>query len=144
MHIEGLESSSEVSQPKNRNIVIANEDLQCSQAAMWVEFQAPRQEMFIPQPPQGCQGPRGSPYLTKEDISAILFETKKVGSTVYIDTRPPYSEEVVGKPYPTNYTPPIFPKYDGMAGNAREHIKWYVDALMAHSYDHELRLKEFS
>ena len=87
---------------------------------------------------------RESPYLTKEDITAILFEAKKVGSTIYIDTRPPYSEEVVGKPYPANYTPPIFPKYDGMAGNAREHIKWYVDALMAHSYDHELRLKEFS
>ena len=75
--------------------------------------------MFIPQPqpqpPQGCQGPRGSPYLTKEDISAILFETKKVESTVYIDTRHPYSKEVAGKPYIANYTPPIFPKYDGMA-----------------------------
>lgn len=99
--------------------------------------------MFIPQPPQGGQGPWGSPYLTKEDIFAILFEAKKAESTVYIDTRPPYSKEVAGKSYPANDTPLIFPKYDGIAGNTREHIKKYVDALTAHSYDHELRLKEF-
>ena len=73
-----------------------------------------------------------------------MFEAKKVESTVYVDTKPPYSEKVAGKPYPVNYTPPIFPKYDGMAGNSREHIKQYVDALTAHSYDHELRLREFS
>ena len=30
-----------------------------------------------------------------------------------------------------------------MIGNAREHIKRYVDALTAHSHDQELRLKEF-
>lgn len=46
--------------------------------------------------------------------------------------------------YPTNYTPPIFPKYDGLVGNAREHTKRYIDALTAHSHDHELRLREFS
>ena len=48
------------------------------------------------------------------------------------------------KPYPTNYTPPIFPKYDGMVRNAKEHIMRYVDALTTHSHDHELRLREFS
>ena len=48
------------------------------------------------------------------------------------------------KPYPANYTPPISPKYDGMVGNAREHIRRYMDALIAHSHDHELRLREFS
>ena len=84
---------------------------------MWAEFQALRQETFIPQAPQGGQGPWGSLYLTKEDISAILFEAKKAESTIYIDTRPFYSEEVVSKPYPANYTPSIFPKCDGMAGN---------------------------
>nr|POF06649.1 hypothetical protein CFP56_29239 [Quercus suber] len=89
-------------------------------------------------------GPRGSPYLTKEDIFAMLFETKKAESTVYSDTRPFYSKEVAGKPYPATYTPPIFPKYDDMVGNAKEYIKRYVDALTSHSYDHELRLKEFS
>ena len=73
-----------------------------------------------------------------------MFEAKKAESTVYVDTKPPYSEEVAGKPYPVNYTPSIFPKYDGIAGNPREHIKQYIDALTAHSYDHELRLKEFS
>ena len=82
--------------------------------------------------------------MTREDITTILFEAKKVESAIYIDTKPPYSEEVASKPYPTNYTPPIFPKYDGMAGNAKEHIRQYVDALTAHSYDHELKLKEFS
>ena len=84
---------------------------------MWAEFQALRQETFIPQAPQGGQGPRGYPYLTKEDITAILFEAKKAKSTIYIDTRPLYFEEVVSKPYPANYTPPIFPKCDGMARN---------------------------
>ena len=65
-------------------------------------------------------------------------------STAYVDTRPPYFEEIDGKPYPINYTPLIFPKYDGMTGNAREHIRKYVDALTTHSHDHELRLREFS
>lgn len=52
------------------------------------------------------------------------------------------------KPYLANYTPPIFPKYDDMIGNAKEHIRRYVDALTAHfhdhEYDHELRLMGFS
>ena len=48
------------------------------------------------------------------------------------------------KSYPTNYAPPIFPKYDGMIGNAREHIRRYVDALTAHFNDRKLRLREFS
>ena len=65
-------------------------------------------------------------------------------SVVYVDTRPPYLEEIAWKPYPANYTLPIFPKYDGIIGNAREHIRWYVDALTTHYDDHELRLREFS
>nr|POE69226.1 hypothetical protein CFP56_74650 [Quercus suber] len=40
---------------------------------------------------------------------------------------PPYPKEIARRPYPANYTPPIFPKYDGMTWNAREHIRWYVD-----------------
>ena len=51
---------------------------------------------------------------------------------------------MAGRPYPVNYTPPIFPKYNGMIGNAREHIRRYVDALTAHSHDCEPRLREFS
>ena len=82
--------------------------------------------------------------MTKEDISAILFEAKKLESAVYVDTRPPYPEEIAGRSYPANYTPPIFPKYEGMIENAREHIWRYVDALTAHSHDHKLRLREFS
>ena len=144
MHSEGTKSSGKTSQPENRNIMAAIEDLQCSQAAMWAKFQSLCQETSIPQAPQGGQGLQRSPYLTKEDIYAILFEAKKIESTVYVDTRPPYSEKIAGKPYPINYTPPIFPKYDDITGNAREHIKWYVDALTAHSHDHELRLREFS
>ena len=123
MHTEGIKSSGEASQPENKNIVTAIKDLQRFQAAMWAEFQSLRQGTFIPQATQGGQGPRESPYLTREDITTILFEAKKVESAIYIDTMPPYSEEVASKPYPTNYTPPIFPKYDGMAGNAKEHIR---------------------
>ena len=52
-------------------------------------------------------------------------------SVVYVDTKPPYPEEIAGKPYPANYTPPIFPKYDGIIGNARELIRRYVDVLTA-------------
>ena len=81
--------------------------------------------------------------MTRKDIHAILFEAKKMESDVYVDTRPPYLKEIVGKPYPANYTPPIFLKYDGITGNTREHIRWYVDALEAHSHDHELRFREF-
>jgi len=51
---------------------------------------------------------------------------------------------MAGKPYLVNYTTLIFLKYDGMIGNAKEHIRRYVDALMTHSNDHELRLREFS
>jgi len=144
MHSEGTESSSEAGHLENKNIMAAIEDLQHSQAAMWAKLQSLHQETAIPQAPQGDQGPQGSPYLTKEDIFAILFEAKKLESVVYVDTKPPYSKEIAGTSYLANYTPPIFPKYDGMTGNAREHIKQYVDALRTHSHDHDLRLREFS
>ena len=65
-------------------------------------------------------------------------------SAVYVDTRPPYPKEIAGKSYPANYTHLIFPKYDGITGNTREHIRRYANALTAHSHDHKLRLKEFS
>ena len=65
-------------------------------------------------------------------------------SVVYVDTRPPYPKKIAGKPYPANYMPPIFLKYDVITGNAREHIRRYVDALTAHSHDHKLRLRKFS
>ena len=58
--------------------------------------------------------------------------------------RPLYLEEMAKKPYLANYNPHIFLTYDSMIRNAREHIRRYVDALMAHSHDHELRLREFS
>ena len=64
--------------------------------------------------------------------------------SVYIDTRPSYLEEVAKKPYPTNYTSLIFLKHDGVAGNTKEHIQRFMDSLMAHSHDHELRLREYS
>ena len=79
--------------------------------------------------PQGGQCPQGSPYLSNEDISTILLKAKKVESTIYVDIRPPYFEEVARKPYPVNYTP-IIPKYDGIIGNAREQIRRYIYALM--------------
>ena len=81
--------------------------------------------------------------MIKEDISTILFKAK-LESAVFVDTKSFYPEEITRRPYPAKYTPPIFPKYDGMIGNAREHIKKYVDVLTAHSHDHELSLKEFS
>ena len=82
--------------------------------------------------------------MTKEDIHAILFEAKRMECAVYVDTIPLYPEKIVRKPYPANYTPHVFPKYDGIIRNAREHIRLYVDALTAHSHNHELRLREFS
>ena len=75
---------------------------------MWAKFQSLCQEIATPQAPQG------SPYLTREDKHDILFQAKKMESVVYVDTRPPYPKEIVGKPYPTNYTPPIFPKYNSI------------------------------
>ena len=51
MHAEGTKSFGEANQLENRNIMTAIEDLKRFQAAMQVEFQALRQETFIPQPP---------------------------------------------------------------------------------------------
>ena len=48
------------------------------------------------------------------------------------------------KPYSANYTSPMFPKYDRRTGNAKEHMRCFVDVLTAHSHDHDLRMKEFS
>lgn len=73
-----------------------------------------------------------------------MLEARKAESSTYIDTRPPHLEEMARKPYPTNYIAPISPKYDGMVGDAREHIRRYVGALIARSHNHELRLREFS
>nr|POE81723.1 hypothetical protein CFP56_58990 [Quercus suber] len=69
---------------------------------------------------------------------------KKMENAVCVDARPPYLEDMAGKLYLANYTPLIFPKYDDITRNARERIRWYVDMLIAYSYDHELRLREFS
>ena len=82
--------------------------------------------------------------MTRENIHAIMFEAKKMESVVYVDIWPSSHEEIVGKPYHANYTPPIFPKYDGITGNTREHIKRYVDTLTAHTHDYEPRFREFS
>ena len=143
MHSEDTKSSGEVGHHESISIMATIEDVQSSQAAIWAKFQSLRQETAIPPALQGGQGPQGSPYLTKEDIYAIFFEAKKMENAVYVDTRPSYPEEIAGKPYLANYTLPIFLKYDGMTKNAKDHIRRYVDALKAHSYDHELRLREF-
>ena len=52
------------------------------------------QETTIPEGPQGGQGPQKSPYLIREDISAILFKAKKLESAIYVDTRPHYLKEI--------------------------------------------------
>ena len=82
--------------------------------------------------------------MTRENIHAIMFEAKKMESVVYVDIWPPYREEIVRKPYHANYTPPIFPKYNGIIGNARKHIRRFIDALIAYSHSHKLKLKEVS
>nr|POF02447.1 hypothetical protein CFP56_28057 [Quercus suber] len=61
--------------------------------------------------PSQPKGPQASPYLTKEDIAAILLEARKAESSAYIDTRP-CPEEMARKSYPSNYTSLIFPKSD--------------------------------
>ena len=101
----------------------------------------PPLNQWVPSQPEGSQA---FPCLTREDIAAILLEARKAKSPAYIDTRPPYPKKIARKSYPTNYTTPIFPKYDGMAGNAKQHIIRYVDVVTAHSHNHELRLREFS
>nr|POF02698.1 hypothetical protein CFP56_04934 [Quercus suber] len=77
MHSEGAESSKETGHHETRGIIVAIEDLQRSQAAIWAEFQSLRQETIVP---QVLQGPLRSPYLTREDICAILFEAKMMES----------------------------------------------------------------
>nr|POF27630.1 hypothetical protein CFP56_66752 [Quercus suber] len=53
MHTEGIESSEEVRQPNNRDLVVAIKNLQRSQATMWAQFQSLRQRIATPQTPQG-------------------------------------------------------------------------------------------
>ena len=141
MHFEDAKSSREAGHHEFKGIIATIEDLQRSQAAIQAEFQSLRQETTVP---QALQGPQGSPYLTNEDIHAILFEVKKMESVVYVDTRPLYPKEIARKPYLANYTTPKFTKYNCITWNARKHIKRYVDALTAHSHDHDLRLRKFS
>nr|POE45832.1 hypothetical protein CFP56_75818 [Quercus suber] len=40
--------------------------------------------------------PQASPYLTREDVAAILLEARKAESSAYIDIRPFHLEEMVG------------------------------------------------
>lgn len=57
MHTEGTKWSKEVRQPCNMDLVAIIEDLQCSQATMWAEFQSFCQMTSTPQTPCGSQGP---------------------------------------------------------------------------------------
>nr|POE70714.1 hypothetical protein CFP56_49104 [Quercus suber] len=78
-----------------------------------------------------------------EDIAPILPEARKAESFAYINTRPPYPEKMARKPYSTNYTPFIFPKYDGMMGNASEHIRRFRDlSLICYDLIEEERLMD--
>nr|POF15910.1 hypothetical protein CFP56_17150 [Quercus suber] len=96
MHIEVTESSEEVKQPSNRDLV---------------------------------------PFYLRLERRRVLLTLKR---DLLILRR------WLGNPILANYTSLIFTKSGGMIGNAREHIMRYMDALTAHSYDYELRLREFS
>ena len=65
MHFEGIRYLGGSAHRESKEMMVAIEELQCSQAAMWAEFQSLHQEITAPQAPQG---PQGSLYLTREDI----------------------------------------------------------------------------
>ena len=65
MHFEGIRYLGGTAHRESKEMMVAIEELQRSQAAMWAEFQSLHQEIAAPQAPQG---PQGSLYLTREDI----------------------------------------------------------------------------
>lgn len=61
-----------------------------------------------------------------------------------LDIHPKYPQELALAPCLAKYKPPLFEKYDGVEGNAREHVTRYIDALGTFASNCDLRLREFS
>ena len=83
-------------------------------------------------------------FITKGELISLLKAEKERLLATSIDFRPPYPVEIAIKPYPRKYVSPVFRKYNGKIGNAKEHIVQFIDDLGIHAHDPELRLREFS
>ncbi|CAL5420724.1 unnamed protein product [Camellia sinensis] len=86
-------------------------------------------------------------FLTLADVQA-MFDLERGKRTLPSlpdpDVKPPYPIEMLSYPYPEGYTVPMFIKFDGKQGNAREHVVRFIETLGIHGSDHVLRLREFS
>lgn len=110
-------------------ILQAMQKMQRSQMAIWKEIQTERavrrREQGDREDPERSHGSGSAPlpidnayFLTREDISQILLEARRIEDSFYADVRLPYLEVVAQKLYPANYVSPMFPKLDGKTGNA--------------------------
>ncbi|GKV11517.1 hypothetical protein SLEP1_g22770 [Rubroshorea leprosula] len=69
---------------------------------------------------------------------------RQSSTTFWFIDDPPYSKEILSKPYPKKYESPTFPQYDGRKGSSVEYVNKFFDALGAHAGDKDLCLSEFS
>ena len=79
--------------------------------------------------------------VTQAELRRML-QTHREGSSMVINLKPPFTEDIIAFCYPPDYMPPAFRKFDG-TGSAREHLLTYIDDLGMHGSDLCLRLREF-
>lgn len=70
--------------------------------------------------------------LTCSDIEALVRQER--GSPTFPDWKPPYSFEVVAKPYPLDYKVPKFQKYNGRNKNSKEYVVRFLESMGRHSH----------
>ena len=57
---------------------------------------------------------------------------------------PPFSLELLGKPYPKGYEPPKFHPFDGRNESAMKHVSKFIHIMGPYAGDRELCLREFA
>lgn len=67
---------------------------------------------------------------------------KAYSSSICPDLKPLYP--VATKPYPVGYVMPQFQNFDGIRGNARQHVFFFLDSNGAHTNDTDLCIRELS
>lgn len=85
-----------------------------------------------------------SQLMTHSEVYSEKREGKSFHFFSLLDLNPPYSVEVVAKPYPMKYAVSQFQKFDGGKGNIREHFVRLLDSMGAFAHDTDLCMREFS
>ena len=100
------------------------------------------------QPEEGSAvGGRANPqYLTLADVNALLEQEREKLSRILkqFSRDPPFSPELLGKPYPKGYELLKFHPFDGRSGSAVEHVSRFIHTMGPYAGDRELCLREFA